>query len=130
MIRWRGLTVTRHRQELLVRCRTFSSAKEHRQTVANVSRQANLLFVEMPNEQLTQSAKTTDQYRPLDVSRSEIRLLSFENTAHGSIRLNILYASLNDRKPDYVSFHDKNSSTMSSSQLSEAWGDRLATTKA
>jgi hypothetical protein len=45
------------------------------------------------------------------------------------IRLNLLYASLDDWKPDYVSFRDQNSSTMSSSQLSEAWSDRLATTE-
>jgi hypothetical protein len=42
--------------------------------------------------------------------------------------LHILYASLNDWKPDYVSFRDHNLPTMSSSQLSEAWSDRLATT--
>ncbi|KFY98646.1 hypothetical protein V500_01585 [Pseudogymnoascus sp. VKM F-4518 (FW-2643)] len=82
----------------------------------------------MSNEQLKQSEKTTDGYRPLDTSRSEIRLLSFETTAtHGPIRLNLHYASLNDWKPDYVSFRDQNSSSLSSSQLSEAWGDRFAT---
>lgn len=84
----------------------------------------------MSNEQLRQSAKTTDGHRPLDTSRSEIRLLSFETTAtDGPIRLNLHYASLNDRKPGYVSFRDQNSSSLSSSQLSEAWGDRYATTE-
>ncbi|KFY50794.1 hypothetical protein V495_00091 [Pseudogymnoascus sp. VKM F-4514 (FW-929)] len=84
----------------------------------------------MSSDQLRQSAKTTDGYRPLDNSRGEIRLLSFETTAtHGPIRLNLHYASLNDWKPDYVSFRDQNSSSLSSSQLSEAWGDRIATTE-
>lgn len=83
----------------------------------------------MSNVQLKQTAKTTDQYRPLDISKSEIRLVSFENAAaYGPLRLNLLYASLNDWKPDYVSFRDQHSS-MSSSQLSEAWGDWLAATK-
>jgi hypothetical protein len=79
--------------------------------------------------QLKQTAKTTDQYRPLDISKGEIRLVSFENAAaYGPLRLNLLYTSLNDWKPDYVSFRDQHSS-MSSSQLSETWGDRFATTE-
>ena len=83
----------------------------------------------MSNVQVKQTAKTTDQYRPLDISKSEIRLVSFENAAaYGPIHLNLLYASLNDWKLDYVSFRNQHSS-MSSSQLSEAWADRFAATK-
>jgi hypothetical protein len=112
-----------------VRCSTFSPASEHRQNVADASREANLLFVKMSNELLRQSAKTTNHYCPLDISRSEICLLSFANTAaYSPIRLKLLCPSPNDWEPDYVSFCDQNSSAMSSCQLSEAWSDRLATT--
>jgi hypothetical protein len=122
-------TVTRHGQDLSCEVVRFCPQGEHIQNVADSSRQANLLSVKMSNVQLKQAAKATDQYRPLDISKSEIRLISFENaTAYNPIHLNLLYASLNDWKPDYVSFRDQNSS-MSSSQLSEAWGDRLAATK-
>ena len=73
-----------------------------------------------------QSTKAKDQYRPLDISKNEIRLLSFENTAErGPLRLSLHYASLNDWKHEYVAFRDQNASTMSSAQLSEAWRDRL-----
>ncbi len=82
------------------------------------------------NEQLRQSVKTKDQYHPLDISRSEIRLLSFENTAeHGPIRLSLHYASLDDWKPEYVSFRDQNTSILGS-QLSEAWSEWLEFTLA
>ncbi|KAI5864418.1 heterokaryon incompatibility protein-domain-containing protein [Durotheca rogersii] len=75
---------------------------------------------------LRQSTITENQYRPLDVSKSEIRLLSFENTSElGPIRLSLHYASLSDWKHEYVSFRDQNASTISSYQLSEAWSDRL-----
>jgi hypothetical protein len=83
------------------------------------------------HEQVRQSTKTKDQYRSLDVSKSEIRLISFENTTEvGPIRLSLHYASLNDWKHEYVSFRDHNASTMSSSQLSEAWSGRLESTPA
>lgn len=71
-------------------------------------------------------ADTKDQYRPLDVSKNEIRLLSFEKTTEfAPIRLSLHYASLDDWKEEYVSFRDQNASNMSSSQLSGAWSDRL-----
>lgn len=93
------------------------------------SRQANLFSVKMSNVQLKQTVKTTDQYRPLDISKGEIRLISFENAAaYGPLHLNLLYASLNDWKHDHVSFRDQHSS-ISSSQLSETWGDRFAATE-
>lgn len=61
----------------------------------------------MSNVQLRQNAKTIDQYRPPDISKGEIRLVSFENAAaYGPLRLNLLYASLDDWKPDYISFCD------------------------
>lgn len=108
----------------------FSPASEYKQNVAETSRQVNLLFVKVSNEQLRQSNENYRSDRPLDISRREIRLLSFENTAaHGPIRLNLLYASLDNWKPDYVSFRDQKSSTMSSFQLSKAFSDRAATTE-
>jgi Heterokaryon incompatibility protein (HET) len=63
-------------------------------------------------------------YRPLDISKCEIRLLSFENTPsreRGTIHLNTSYVSLNDWKPEYLSFRDQNRSTLSVSQLCAAW---------
>ncbi|RYP09070.1 hypothetical protein DL764_001491 [Monosporascus ibericus] len=83
------------------------------------------------DEQLKQSVEKKDHYHPLDISKSEIRLLSFEDTAeYGSIHLGLYYVSLNDWKPEYVSFCDQNASTMGSFQLSEAWSDRLEFTLA
>lgn len=74
---------------------------------------------------------TKAKYRPLDISKNEIRLLSFETTAEpGPIHLSLLYASLNDWKHEYVSFRGQNASNMTSSQLPEAWSDRLEFTLA
>ena len=83
------------------------------------------------NEQLTESLGIKDQYRPLDVSKSEIRLLSFEDTTkYGPVRLSLHYVSLNHWKPEYAFFRDQNASTMGGFQLSEAWSDRLEFTLA
>lgn len=77
------------------------------------------------------SVETKDRYRPLDISKSEIRLLSFEDASeYGPIRLSLHYVSLNDWKPEYSSFRNQNASTVSSYQLSEAWSDRLEFTLA
>ena len=61
------------------------------------------------SEQLRQSVEIKSQYRPLDVSKREIRLLSFEDTTeYGPIRLSLHHVSLNDWKPEYASFRDQN----------------------
>jgi hypothetical protein len=83
------------------------------------------------DEQLKLSVEKKDHYRPLDISKSEIRLLSFEDSAkYGPIRLSLHHVSLNDWKPEYISFCDQNTSTMGSFQLSEAWSDGLEYTLA
>jgi hypothetical protein len=83
------------------------------------------------DEQLKQSVEKKDQYCPLDVSKREIRLLSFEDTTeYGPIRLSLYHVSLNDWKPEYASLRDQNASTMGGFQLSEAWSDRLEFTLA
>lgn len=62
------------------------------------------------------------EYRPLNISQSEIRLLSFENTLE--LRLSLSYVSLNNWRPEYLSFRDQNRSISSNSQLCEAWKER------
>lgn len=67
-----------------------------------------------------------EQYRSLDVSQGEIRLLSFETSpAPGPLRLRLHYASLKDWKPEYVSFRNQKLSTLKSTEISEAWADRF-----
>lgn len=71
-----------------------------------------------------QSAGAGERYRPLDISKNEIRLLSFQSTTKDTqIRLNLQHVSLSDWKPTYVAFRDLNTSKHSS-QLSEAWKER------
>ncbi|KAI3393045.1 hypothetical protein diail_4784 [Diaporthe ilicicola] len=69
-----------------------------------------------------------DPYRPLDMSKSEIRLLSFD-TRDGPIRLSLHHVSLDDLKPEYISFRDQHA-TMGSYHLSQAWSDRFEFTLA
>ncbi|KAJ5547832.1 heterokaryon incompatibility protein-domain-containing protein [Penicillium frequentans] len=72
-----------------------------------------------------QGARAKEKYRPLDISKNEVRLLSFENTAPNTpIRLSLHYVSLKDWKPEYVAFRDENTSKHSS-QLSEAWSEGI-----
>ncbi|KAL9098144.1 MAG: hypothetical protein Q9163_006138 [Psora crenata] len=74
------------------------------------------------------------QYRHLNVSQNQIRLLSFESTPScASLRLSLSYVSLNDWKLEYLSFRDQKKPTLSTSKLCEAWKERseftLATPK-
>jgi hypothetical protein len=74
------------------------------------------------------SGSTQERYRSLDISKNEIRLLSFENSAkHAQVQLNLHYVSLDDWKPEYVAFRDQNTSK-NSSQLSEAWSEQVDVT--
>jgi len=82
------------------------------------------------DEQTVQSSNTTVPYRDLDSSKNEIRLLSSENTPQFTpVQLKLHYVSLNDLRPEYVSFRDQNAST-SSAQLSGAWSDGIKFTLA
>ena len=64
-------------------------------------------------------------YRPLDISKNEIRLLSFENTTeNGPVRLRLHYVSLDDLKPSYAAFRDEMAST-DRSELAKAWSERV-----
>lgn len=67
-----------------------------------------------------------ERYRSLDLSKNEIRLLSFEDTtsSHDPVRVNLHYVSLNDWKPEYTAFRDQNAST-DISQLSKEWSERV-----
>jgi hypothetical protein len=74
------------------------------------------------------------QYRHLDTSQNEIRLLSFQSTSsYAPLQLSLSYVSLNDWKLEYLSFYDQNKPTSRSSELCEAWKERcdftLATPK-
>jgi hypothetical protein len=74
------------------------------------------------------------QYRHLDGSQNEIRLLSFESTpSHAPLRLSLSYVSLSDWKLEHLSFRDQKKPTPSNSELCEAWKERseftLATPK-
>lgn len=77
-----------------------------------------------------ESSLRTIQYRHLNVSQNQIRLLSFESTPHASLRLNLSYVSLNDWKLEYLSFRDQKKSTPSTSNLCEAWKERYEFTPA
>ncbi|KAJ5929094.1 heterokaryon incompatibility protein-domain-containing protein [Penicillium verhagenii] len=72
-----------------------------------------------------QPTMTEERYRPLDTSTNEIRLLSFQTTTKDTpVRLNLHYVSLNDWRPEYVTFRDQNTS-QESSRLSEAWSEHV-----
>ncbi|KAH9883472.1 heterokaryon incompatibility protein-domain-containing protein [Xylariomycetidae sp. FL2044] len=76
----------------------------------------------------TEKTAVMDQYRPLDISKSEIRLLSFDDTTeYGPIRLKLHYVSLNDWKSEYTVFRDQNTS-ISRSKLTETWFDQARLT--
>ncbi|KAK4171112.1 heterokaryon incompatibility protein-domain-containing protein [Triangularia setosa] len=73
----------------------------------------------------SRARKMQDLYRPLDISKNEIRLLSFEDTADsGTVSLLLQHVSLNDMKPEYTSFYDENASAMGAFQICKAWSDR------
>ncbi|KAK0647075.1 heterokaryon incompatibility protein-domain-containing protein [Cercophora newfieldiana] len=67
------------------------------------------------------------QHRPLDPSKHEIRVLSFENdtAAHGQLRLHLHHVSLDDWKPEYLSFRERNAPSTPVFGLSEAWSGRF-----
>lgn len=79
------------------------------------------------------------QYKPLDASRNEIRVLSFETSSRpddlsgrldrilglGPARLTLEHVSLDDWKPEYVRFRTKHPTQWSSSQVCDAWCEQL-----
>ncbi|OQD74979.1 hypothetical protein PENANT_c165G02257 [Penicillium antarcticum] len=72
-----------------------------------------------------QSTRTEEKYRPLDIPKNEIRLLSFDTTSEDtSVRLSLQCVSLNDLMPEYIAFCGQNTSN-DSSQLSEAWREKV-----
>ncbi len=64
-------------------------------------------------------------YRPLDISKNEIRLLSFENTSEDApVRLRLHYLSLDDYKPSYAAFRDERPPA-ESAELAKAWSEQV-----
>jgi len=74
------------------------------------------------------------QYKPLDASRNEIRILPFEPSSRpddlsglldpilglGPLRLTLEHVSLDDWKPEYVRFRTEHPTQWSSSQVGDA----------
>ena len=74
---------------------------------------------------------TEDKYRPLDLSRNEIRLVSFETTTeNGLLHLKLHHESLDDWKPSYLSFLNENSPSVKRTQFAEVWSEHFDLTLA
>ena len=79
------------------------------------------------------------QYKPIDASRNEIRVLSFEPSSRsddlsglldralglGPLRLTLEHVSLDDWKPEYVRFRTERPTHWSSSQVGDAWCEQF-----
>ncbi|MCJ1387149.1 hypothetical protein MMC17_010278 [Xylographa soralifera] len=81
------------------------------------------------------------QYKPLDASRNEIRVLSFEPPSTpddlssrldrilglglGPLRLTLEHVSLDDFKPEYTTFRTKHPAQWSRSQIDDAWSEQF-----
>ena len=81
------------------------------------------------------------QYKPLDTSRNEIRVLSFEPPSIPDnlssrldrilglrldpLRLTLEHVSLDDFKPEYITFRTKRLAQWSRSQVNDAWCEQF-----
>ena len=81
------------------------------------------------------------QYKPLDASRNEIRVLSFEPPSTpddlssrldrvlglglGPLRLTLEHVSLDDFKPEYTAFRTEHPAQWSRSQVDDAWYEQF-----
>jgi hypothetical protein len=79
------------------------------------------------------------QYKPLDASRNEIRVLSFEPSSRpddlsglldrilglSPLRLTLEHVSLDDWKLEYVRFRTERPTQWSSSQVGDAWCEQF-----
>ena len=81
------------------------------------------------------------QYKPLDASRNEIRVLSFEppstpddlssrldrilGQSLGPLRLTLEHVSLDDFKPEYTTFRTERPTQWSRSQVDDAWCEQF-----